>query len=340
MAASSCASPSPDTEWTGIRSALERAAVETDRWDPASARRLEGLIADAEAAVAAERAAPFWRRGSAAGAAAWERAAFEAAQVMRRLRAEERAARSHLAWLTGVAGDELETVERRIGRAGMTGRQAAMLSSARVRLESAKDLGDADRLGEAIAAAEDALQLAAEIDSAWQRQHERFADRGLLALWRSQVEETVAESRRAGTTAIIVDKYHRQLVLYRAGREIAVYQAEIGSNGLARKRHAGDRATPEGRYRVATMKGPGATRYHLALLLDYPNAEDRRRYRAAVAAGEIPPGVGIGSLIEIHGEGGTGRDWTDGCVALANGDMERLFRQVAVETPVTIVGTR
>ena len=45
-----------------------------------------------------------------------------------------------------------------------------------------------------------------------------------------------------------------------------------------------------------------------------------------------------GGLIEIHGEGGRGEDWTRGCVALSNRDMDDLFRRVAVGTPVTIVG--
>jgi lipoprotein-anchoring transpeptidase ErfK/SrfK len=53
----------------------------------------------------------------------------------------------------------------------------------------------------------------------------------------------------------------------------------------------------------------------------------------------VPDGTGPGSLIEIHGHGGTGRDWTDGCVALSNEDMDQLFSRVRVGTPVTIVGT-
>jgi murein L,D-transpeptidase YafK len=120
---------------------------------------------------------------------------------------------------------------------------------------------------------------------------------------------------------------------------VARFEAELGSNGLERKRHAGDRATPEGRYLVAAKKASGATKYHLALLLDYPNADDRRRYQQGVANGSIGRSTGIGSLIEIHGGGGSGKDWTDGCVALTDEDMDRLYPQVVVGTPVTIVGT-
>jgi L,D-peptidoglycan transpeptidase YkuD (ErfK/YbiS/YcfS/YnhG family) len=58
-----------------------------------------------------------------------------------------------------------------------------------------------------------------------------------------------------------------------------------------------------------------------------------------VKSGTVPRRAGIGSLIEIHGDGGQGRDWTDGCVALDNRDMDRVFARASVGTTVTIVGT-
>ena len=53
----------------------------------------------------------------------------------------------------------------------------------------------------------------------------------------------------------------------------------------------------------------------------------------------MPAGRGIGGLIEIHGHGGRGTDWTNGCIALSDAEMDRLFAAVFVGTPVTIVGT-
>ena len=105
----------------------------------------------------------------------------------------------------------------------------------------------------------------------------------------------------------------------------------------SRVRSQGDRATPEGRYRIVEKKDPGQSIYHRALLLDYPNAADRQHFAAAKRRGEIPRGSGIGGLIEIHGDGGRGQNWTDGCVALANGDMDDLFARVELGTRVTIV---
>jgi murein L,D-transpeptidase YafK len=83
----------------------------------------------------------------------------------------------------------------------------------------------------------------------------------------------------------------------------------------------------------------GKTKYYKALLLNYPNDEDTARFNAEIANGSLPPSAKIGGLIEIHGEGGRGIDWTEGCVALTNREMDLVYRYVKVGTPVTIVGS-
>jgi hypothetical protein len=167
---------------------------------------------------------------------------------------------------------------------------------------------------------------------------ERYTSPEQLASWRRWIEETRAWSRSSGQPAILVLKEKNLLVLLSKGAPLLRYAAEVGANALGVKARQGDRATPEGRYRVVKKKDRGQSRYHRALLLDYPNAEDRARFAAARRRGEIPAGTGIGSLIEIHGDGGRGQNWTDGCVALTNADMDDLFARVGVGTRVTIVG--
>jgi murein L,D-transpeptidase YafK len=105
------------------------------------------------------------------------------------------------------------------------------------------------------------------------------------------------------------------------------------------KVRAGDDATPEGRYRITQVRGPNQTRYYRALMLDYPNAEDLARFRKLKRAGRVSRRDDVGSLIEIHGHGGRSQDWTKGCVALDNDDMDDLVPRVRVGTAVTIVGT-
>lgn len=122
---------------------------------------------------------------------------------------------------------------------------------------------------------------------------------------------------------------------------MATLEAEIGAKGLKRKLHAGDMATPEGRYRVVQVKDGRSTKYYKALLdLTTPTP----RTTPATAWGgrpQVPVRAGIGNLIEIHGDGGQGRDWTNSgcCSSLTNKDMDLVFARSRVGTPVTIVGT-
>ena len=181
------------------------------------------------------------------------------------------------------------------------------------------------------------LGAAALAASAAERSADRLADPGRQRLWQSWVDEALGASR--GRPVVVVVKAGRRCHLLRDGAVVASFRADLGRAGLADKLHAGDRATPEGRYRVTEKRDRGATAYYRALMLDYPNEDDRKEYADAVRRGLVPRGRGIGGLIEIHGRGGQGVDWTDGCVAVADADMDRLFAAVEVGTPVVIVGT-
>ena len=164
----------------------------------------------------------------------------------------------------------------------------------------------------------------------------RLHDPDLRRHWQTWVDATLAEASTR-QPAILVDKLRRRCVVVRDGRIVASFTAEFGRNGFMDKLHAGDGATPEGRYKI-THKNNGS-RYHLALLLDYPNAADKAEFAQARRQGRVRVGVGPGGLIEIHGHGGAGTDWTDGCIALRDTDIEQLFGLAVVGTPVTIVGT-
>jgi murein L,D-transpeptidase YafK len=164
----------------------------------------------------------------------------------------------------------------------------------------------------------------------------RFVDQGQIAFWRRKVDETIRESRVRGGYAIVVSKVDRQLYLYKAGRLVKTYEVGLGSRSISDKLCAGDRATPEGKYRVT--KKLAQSRYYKALLINYPNEEDRREFALAKRRGAIPRRVGIGGLIEIHGGGKDGQ--TYGCVALDDHHMAELYALADVNTPVTIVGAR
>lgn len=162
----------------------------------------------------------------------------------------------------------------------------------------------------------------------------RYADREQIAYWRRLFNDGIARSRKDGSYLIVVNKIDRELTLYRNGAPLKTYPAGLGFNFLSDKLYSGDKATPEGNYRI--IKKLPASKFYRALLIDYPNAENQRRFAKAKRDGVISPKAHIGGLIEIHGGGKDGM--TDGCVSLENPQMLELYNTVEVGTPVVIVG--
>lgn len=214
----------------------------------------------------------------------------------------------------------------------------AKLTAARIKLDHAKQLVERHEYGDARRMAESASNDVEVVRARITEIASRFTDSKSVATWRRWVDDTIRDSRRTGGLAIIVLKEKHEVVLYDDGRPVKRYAADMGRNRTADKARAGDRATPEGRYKIVKKKDVGRSKYHRALLLNYPNDDDRRQFQEMKARGLIPRGASPGNLIEIHGHGGRGEDWTDGCVALADREMDDLFRRVPVGTPVTIVG--
>jgi len=159
---------------------------------------------------------------------------------------------------------------------------------------------------------------------------------GKLLTWRRWVQETVDDSRAGGSYAVIVDKAKHKTYLLKAGQIIHTYNCDLGYNSAQQKMFSGDGCTPEGKYVVSVAKHH-SSRYYKALLINYPNEADRQRFNENKSRGVISRRARIGGLIEIHGNGGRDRDWTEGCVALTDREMDHLMQYVGVGTPVTIV---
>jgi hypothetical protein len=138
---------------------------------------------------------------------------------------------------------------------------------------------------------------------------------------------------------LVVDKFSRKCILYKSGKKFREFDVELGVNWLGDKVQRGDKATPEGRYTITAKKSGRSTIYYKALLINFPNKEDIKRFNDLKAKGRVPKNAHIGGLIEIHGGGGKGIDWTDGCVALDNRDMDYLYSVCSVGTHIAIVGS-
>ncbi len=157
--------------------------------------------------------------------------------------------------------------------------------------------------------------------------------------WQKWAAETIAWSKAQQDIAIIVDKIAARSQVYKAGELLVEFPIELGPRWVGHKKLRGDKATPEGRYHVTKRKERERTGYYKALEINYPNDEDKLGFREAVARGELPRTAHIGGLIEIHGEGGKGANWTAGCVALRNDHMDEVYKLAKIGTPVTIVGS-
>lgn len=332
-------SPSPVLQTSKIEHVAREAIRLLDQGSPREARALERDIARAVEASTREFHANLWDRQESPASHFWQRVSRAAVEATRRHRQASLAAQESWRDTSAELADEIRRVREQSGGASWSRAQASDLQFAETYYKTSLELASAGSYARATETAAKALTFTAKVEKSWDVVYERFRKQDLVRVWRGWVAESVDRSRREGTV-LVVDKLKRRLEVYSGGKLVDSFRAELGAHGLKPKLYAGDMATPEGRYRVTEVRTGGATKYYKALMLNYPNEEDRARYAAARREGRVPRGRGIGSLIEIHGYGGRGEDWTEGCIALSNKDMDRLFRHVRKGMPVTIVGTR
>jgi murein L,D-transpeptidase YafK len=130
-------------------------------------------------------------------------------------------------------------------------------------------------------------------------------------------------------------KSTRTMTLEKSGRVLKKYKVALGVQPIGPKERQGDHKTPEGVYTVDAKNSH--SQFFMALHLSYPNAEDRARARSL--------GVSPGGDVEIHGLGkqygwvGARHrllDWTDGCIAVTNEEIQEIFGMVPVGTQVEI----
>ena len=135
---------------------------------------------------------------------------------------------------------------------------------------------------------------------------------------------------------IVVRKSARTLSVFRDGREVKSYRVALGAQPVGRKEQEGDMKTPEGLYTI-DYRNPHSD-FHLALHVSYPSPEDIRRAAAR--------GVSAGCDIMIHGlPNGRGLlgaahrqiDWTAGCIALTDEEIEELWRITSDGVPIEIL---
>ncbi len=130
---------------------------------------------------------------------------------------------------------------------------------------------------------------------------------------------------------IKVFKSKYRLQVYHKGKVLTAYKCVFGPNCADQKLQEGDRRTPEGTFTILDIKNHD--KWDKFMLLDYPNETSRRNHEEAKQKGLIPSHARIGGSVGIHGIWNNGdnvidlkHNWTDGCIALKNKDVEELSR--------------
>lgn len=135
--------------------------------------------------------------------------------------------------------------------------------------------------------------------------------------------------------SILILKKDHVLELLRSGKVIRTYKVALGRGGLAPKQREGDARTPEGRYTIDSRNEHSA--FYRALHISYPSEDDKKR--------AVRLGVSPGGAIMIHGiKNGFGWlgqrhrlvDWTAGCIAVTDEEIDEIWNLVPVGTPVEI----
>ena len=149
------------------------------------------------------------------------------------------------------------------------------------------------------------------------------------------LEEKIFTLRTEPADKVLIEKKARRLTLLTKGEVIKTYKIALGGNPVGPKERQGDNKTPEGTYVIDSRNGNSG--YHLALHISYPNEADQKRAREL--------GVSPGGDIMIHGlKNGFAPlgaahaevDWTEGCIAVTNQEMEEIYQFVPNGTIVEI----
>lgn len=171
------------------------------------------------------------------------------------------------------------------------------------------------------------------------RQEVKTKEKEIITLQQKnkELEQKVLDfaTRKRSVDKILIEKRARQLMLLSKGEVIKTYKIALGGNPDGPKERQGDNKTPEGTY-VIDSRNRGSC-YHLSLHISYPNERDRKRAKKL--------GVSPGGNIMIHGlkkgyswvgDSHSDFDWTRGCIAVTDEEIEEIFKLVPLDTVVEI----
>ena len=155
----------------------------------------------------------------------------------------------------------------------------------------------------------------------------------LIGMLAGDAPEAPAETPKIDV--VLVVKSERTLTLLAHGKVVRTYKVALGGVPAGAKEMQGDHKTPEGHY-VLDRRNP-KSKFYKAIHVSYPNEQDRRKARAK----GVPPGGDIMIHGLPNGMGALGpahrlTDWTDGCIAVTDAEIDEIWKLVADGTPIEI----
>jgi murein L,D-transpeptidase YafK len=144
-----------------------------------------------------------------------------------------------------------------------------------------------------------------------------------------------SQDARAPVDRVVVYKAQRKLVLFSQAKEVRTYKIALGGEPVGPKTRQGDHKTPEGIYVLDSRNAN--SRFYKAFHISYPNSND---VAAAKRAGVNPGGDimlhGLSRQYAWVGKAHVLHDWTDGCIAVTDDEMDEIWKLVRVGTPIEI----
>jgi len=166
---------------------------------------------------------------------------------------------------------------------------------------------------------------------AFQRENIHTAAMILLLL----IGMLAAEDSMTKVDHVLVVKSQRTLTLLSHGKVLRTYKVALGSSPIGAKEQQGDHKTPEGHYILDRRNAN--SRFYKSLHVSYPNDQDKQRaYQRGVAAGGDVMIHGLPNGFGWLGSRHRARDWTDGCIAVTNAELDEIWELVPDRTPIEI----
>jgi murein L,D-transpeptidase YafK len=126
---------------------------------------------------------------------------------------------------------------------------------------------------------------------------------------------------------MVLDKSDRKLTLFQQGTPVAAYSVALGNNPVGDKERRGDGRTPEGLYFIQARNPE--SKYHLSLRISYPDVADQNQAaRRGVSPGGDVMIHGLPKAFATVGALHRQQDWTEGCIAVTNDEIEEIWRSV------------